>query len=125
MEANKIEPFFNKLNATFPAIEWFPKAPASAEAIQVEILVKSDIQIPAHIYDEAAELFQNHLREYYEAQLLKDEYPRVNISLEQSLKKNTRMIRQLQLNYLGRTCPLYYKKNKGLDSVARPYQNRT
>ena len=37
--------------------------------MKTSIHLNSDIQIPVHLYNEAAELFLNHLKKYYEAQL--------------------------------------------------------
>lgn len=89
----------------------------------IEFQIDSDIQIPSHLCSEAAELFLNHLEKYYEAQLLKGDSSLMTFQ-EQVQKNNTRMLFHRPLNHLGQTCPLYYKKGKGLDNASRPYRNR-
>ena len=89
--------------------------------MEISFLIKTDIQIPNHLYNEA-ELSQGHLKKYYEEQLLKG----VNSDLifqESIQKKNTRKIHLVQLNHLGQKCPLYYKKGRGLRNASRRHQN--
>jgi hypothetical protein len=91
--------------------------------MKISFLITSDIQIPDHLYNEAAELFLNHLEKHYEEQLLKDGNC-VLTSPEIEQKKNVQRVFLRSLARLGQSCPLYYKKGKGLGNVARPYQNR-
>jgi len=85
--------------------------------------IESDIQISLHLYNEAAELFLNHLKKYYEEQLLKgNNFPYPFGLLPKT--KNVQMIIPRQLNHLSKSCPLYYKRQKGLGSAARPSQNQ-
>ena len=85
--------------------------------------ITSDIEIPDRLYNEAAELFLNHLKEYYEEQLLKDG------SLSQTSQKsqqnqNAQQVIHRSLSFLGKTCPLYYRKRKDADNARPHYQNR-
>ena len=92
--------------------------------MEISFLIKSDIQIPDHLYNEAAELFQDHLKKYYEEQLSKGGNS-VLTSQESIRKKNTRKIHLVQLNYLGQRCPLYYKKGKGSHNASQRYQTQS
>jgi hypothetical protein len=91
--------------------------------MKTSFLITSDIQIPDHLYNEAAELFLNHLEKYYEAQLLKDGNC-VLTSLELEQKKNVQRVFLRQLVRLGQSCPLYYKKRKDADNARPHYQNQ-
>lgn len=91
--------------------------------MEVIFQIETDIQIPDHLYNEAAELFQDHLRKYYEEQLLKgDSSLLISQGLDQ--KRNTRKIHLVQLDHLGQSCPLYCKKHKGLGSAVQPCQSQ-
>lgn len=78
---------------------------------KVSFQLDADIGIPNHVYDAAAELFLNHLKKHYAAQLLtggSSQYPLKN----QAQMKNMELIFHHPLNLLGKTCPLYYKKKE-------------
>ena len=86
--------------------------------------INSDIQIPVHLYNEAAELFLNHLKKYYEAQLCSNDS--LSLSSEKLLQsQNAQMAFQYSLSFLGKTCPLYYKKHKDACNARPHYQNQT
>ena len=88
----------------------------------VEINFKPGIQIPRHLYNEAAELFLNHLEEYYEAQLLKDGSSLLT-SQELGRTKNIQLIYHRPQLYVGQSCPLYYKKRTGIYSDLQVRRN--
>lgn len=90
--------------------------------MEISFRLETDIQIPDHLYNEAAELFLNHLEKYYEEQLLKGSNSSL-ISQEQEQKRNSRKVFVRSLSYLGQKCPLYYKKGKGSRNVLQ--QHRT
>ncbi|WP_348814107.1 hypothetical protein [Flavobacterium maritimum] len=91
--------------------------------MEITFKLQTDIQIPDHLYNEAAELFLNHLEKYYEAQLLKGGNSSLT-SEEQAQKKNSRKVFLRPLNHLGRSCPLYYKKSTGIYSDLQVRQSR-
>lgn len=91
--------------------------------MEISFRIETDIQIPDHLCNEAALLFQGHLEKYYEEQLSKGENS--DLTFQESIqKKNTRKIHLVQLNHLGQKCPLYYKKGKDFRNASQQYQNQ-
>ena len=87
--------------------------------IRIEVI--PDCEIPDHIYNEAVELFQNHLKKYAEAQLLIDGS---SLVLCGNLKK-IEMTRHRPISPLGRYCPAIYKNSRGVRNVLlSPEQHR-
>jgi hypothetical protein len=89
----------------------------------VEINIKSNIQIPRNLYNEAVELFLNHLEKVHEEQLLKGDNSFLT-SQGLSEKKNTRLIFVRPQFCLGQSSPLRYKKGRGIRNVRPVYQTQ-
>lgn len=81
--------------------------------LMMKMEVTPDCEIPAHVYNEAAELFLNHLRKFAVEKLLKGENP-VG-SCEKSRKFYASYIRPI--SPLGEYCPVIYKNSKGVRNV--------
>ena len=90
----------------------------------MEIIFKlqPDLQIPDHLYNEAAELFLNHLEKHYEELLLKGGNSPLTLQ-EKEQMNNTHILVSRPLAVLGQKCPLYYKKRTGIYSDQRVRQN--
>lgn len=79
--------------------------------LNIEVL--PDCQIPDHVYDEAVELFQNHLKKYAEAQLLIDGS---SLVLCDNLKK-IYITDSRPIGPLGRSSIALYKNSRGVRNV--------
>ncbi len=79
----------------------------------IRIEVTPDCQIPAHVYNEAVELFQNHLKEYAEEQLLIDGSSLVLCGNPGKIE----MTRVRPISPLGQYCPAIYKNSRGVRNV--------
>jgi hypothetical protein len=85
--------------------------------------IETDIRIPDHLYNEAVELFLNHLEKGLEAQLLKYGNSFLT-SQEQEQMKNSRRVAVRPLSRAGQSLPLYYKKGKNAHSASPRHQNQ-
>ncbi|OXA83780.1 hypothetical protein B0A56_00620 [Flavobacterium columnare NBRC 100251 = ATCC 23463] len=86
----------------------------------VTFKIITDIQITDQKYNEAAELFLNHLTSHYEEQLLKG--ASLVLPSEGLVRKNkSHIIHPLHLNSLGKTSPLYYKTSKQIHNALPPH----
>ncbi|MFL1609553.1 hypothetical protein PGK51_12540, partial [Riemerella anatipestifer] len=83
------------------------------ELMYLKMEVTPDMKIPAHVYNEAAELFLNHLRKYSEEQLRKDG----SSLLTSQYPKKIEICYMRQINPLGESCPAVYKNAKGIRNV--------
>lgn len=91
--------------------------------MKTSLQITSDIQIPDRLYNEAAELFLNHLKEYYAMQLLTGDNL-LQSSEKRQQNKNVQLVIHHSLSCLGKTCPLYYKSRKDADNARPHYQKR-
>lgn len=84
--------------------------------MKIEINLEIDIEIPVHVYNEAVELFLNHVKEHYAMRLLTDD-DLSPIFETPSPSGIPDIIHFQSLSLLGKTCPIYDKKSKADDNV--------
>lgn len=82
---------------------------------KVRMEITPDCEIPAHVYNEAAELFLNHLEKFVEEQLLKGE--NLSAFYESPLPRCISYIRGDGINPIGKYSPALYKNSRGVRNV--------
>lgn len=91
--------------------------------MKVTITIQPDIQIPNHLYNEAAELFLNHIQKHYEELLLKGDNSPLTLKEKEQMNSTHIHVYRPLVAY-GQRCPLYYRKRKGIYSDQQVRQSQ-